>query len=92
MSLGGSQRFQEVGVYNDSKVLVRRLICLQGDAQNMLDIEKFRLELRNALAEPGGARGWVEMAGWWGFEGNGVISVGSMEKSLRNMVSLAHKK
>lgn len=48
---------QEVGVYNDSKVLVRRLICLQGDAQNMLDIEKFRLELRNALAEPGGARG-----------------------------------
>jgi len=71
MSLGGSQRFQEVGVYNDSKVLVRRLICLQGDAQNMLDIEKFRLELRNALAEPGGARGWVEMAGWWGFKETG---------------------
>ena len=66
---------QEVGIYNDSKVMVRRLICLQGDAPNLLDTEKFTLELRKALAEPGGARGWKIFLG------------GSMKKSLRNLVS-----
>lgn len=54
---------QEVGIYNDSKVLVRRLICLQGDAPNLLDTQKFTSELRKALAEPGGARGWMILGG-----------------------------
>eukprot|EP00435_Cladocopium_sp_Y103_P038683 s30_g10.t1 len=63
---------QEVGIYNDSKVLVRRLICLQDDAPNMLDMEKFRVELRNALAEPSsGARGHrlaFQLYNWNGLE------------------------